>query len=214
VIHHHKKITLMKIKNISVGVFFLILGVTLLYLLLPPTFQPQYLNIIGISIIVICYLIIIIDIIFLLPTVHGAIYLPSSDTHIKTMLDLAQIKKGDTAVDIGSGDGRIVAALSQAGAEAHGYEINPFLVLWSKFKLSNQQLSTPAHIHWASMWSVNYKDYSVVILFGMSYIMKGMQKKLQKELPVGSRIICNSFPFPNWKETKRIGNVYLYVKGK
>lgn len=181
---------------------------TAVYFLIPIELKASYLKIVGVIITVICYLIIIIDFIFLLPTIHGAIYLPSADDRIKTMLQLANIQKGEKAVDIGSGDGRVVAALAQAGANAFGYEINPFLVWWSKVKYS----SNNTQFHIANMWNVNYSPFKVVILFGMSYIMNDFEKKLLKELKPGARVICNAFQFPTWKESKKVGTVYLYEK--
>ena len=93
--------------------------------------MPDLLHLFAYAAIFITPIVIVVDLIFLIPTIHGAIYYPSSDPQIATMLDLAQIKKGERAVDIGSGDGRIVRALARAGAHAHGYELNPFLVFWS-----------------------------------------------------------------------------------
>lgn len=183
-----------------------------IYLLLPSTVQPLYLQITGITVITLCYVIMIVDLVFLLPSVHGAIYLPSSDKNIAAILELAQVKKNEKAVDIGSGDGRIVAALSKAGANALGIEINPLLVLWSKCKYGGMAHKDMLHFRWASMWNVDFSQFQVVTLFGMSYIMKDLEKKLLRELKPGSRVICNSFPFPNWKVTKHHGSVYLYIK--
>src|SRR3990167_6554218 len=58
----------------------------------------------------------------------GAIYVPTGRTKIKKIIELANIKPGDRAVDLGSGDGRLVIALAKSGGESHGYEINPWLV--------------------------------------------------------------------------------------
>lgn len=65
----------------------------------------------------------------------NAPYAPSVKNRLDAMLDLANIQPGDKAVDLGSGDGRVVIAMAQAGAEAHGYEINPWLVLWSRYAI-------------------------------------------------------------------------------
>jgi hypothetical protein len=188
----------------------LVLGV--IYILLPVEVQPQYRKVVGISLIVLFYGIIIVDLIFLLPTVKGAIYYPSSDEQIATILKLAQIKKGEKAVDIGSGDGRIVVALARAGADAHGYEINPFLVVWSWWKSKQLPPHERGTHHWANLWTNNFSQFQVVTLFGMTYIMKDLEKKFIRELKPGARVICNSFPFPNWKPSKKMGSVYLYEK--
>ena len=48
---------------------------------------------------------------------------------VSTIIKLAQIKKNETVVDLGSGDGRLLFASAKKGAYAIGYELNPFMVL-------------------------------------------------------------------------------------
>ncbi len=185
---------------------------TCVYFLLPAAYQPGFFRFIGYTIIGLANLIIIVDMIFLLPTVKGAIYYPSSDKQIATILELAHLNKRQKAIDIGSGDGRIPFALARAGAQAYGYEINPILVFWSNW----QARLLPKHLRpifkWKNMWTSDFSDYDVVTLFGMTYIMKDLEKKLMTELKPGAKVICNSFPFPNWKPEKALDEVYLYIK--
>lgn len=202
-----------KILLASLGVILVILTIeAVIYFLLPIELQPAFFRFIGYSILLIAYIVMTVDLIFLLPTVKGAIYYPSSDKQIETILELAQIKKGEKAVDIGSGDGRIPFALAKAGAQSFGYEINPILVLWSKWQARLLPASKRPGFYWKNMWTSDFGDYDVVTLFGMTYIMKDLEKKLMKELKPGGRVICNSFPFPNWKSEKSLNEVYLYVK--
>lgn len=174
--------------------------------------MPDLLHLFAYAAIFITPIVIVVDLIFLIPTIHGAIYYPSSDPQIATMLDLAQIKKGERAVDIGSGDGRIVRALARAGAHAHGYELNPFLVFWSWWQERALPKSQRGHHHLANLWFTSFASFDVVILFGMTYIMKDLEKKLLRELKPGTRVVSNSFPFPNWKPVRRVGNIYLYIR--
>jgi protein-L-isoaspartate O-methyltransferase len=154
--------------------------------------------------------IMILDLSFLLPTIHGAIYIPSKNEKVEKMIRLANIKKGEKAVDLGSGDGRIVIALAKAGAEAHGYEISPLLVWKSRLNIRMAGLQGKAFIHFQTFWHANLSEYDVVTIFGISYIMNDLQKKLRKELKPGSRVIANAFPFKKWKYDKQDDEVYLY----
>jgi hypothetical protein len=202
-----------KVLLTSAAVILAILAVeVVIYFLLPPSYQPQFFRFIGYSILAMAYVVIIVDLIFLIPTIKGAIYFPSSDQQIATILKLAKLKKGEKAVDIGSGDGRIPFALAKAGAQAYGYEINLILVLWSMWQARLLPASQRPHFKWANMWTSNFGDYDVITLFGMTYIMKDLEKKLMREVKPGAKVICNSFPFPNWKPTKKEGSVYLYEK--
>ena len=154
----------------------------------------------------------IFSIFFLWPFLFGAPFEPTSNKKIKKMIKLARIKKGDKAVDLGSGDGRIVIALAKAGAEAHGYEINPFLVLLSRRKIKKAGLKGRAFIHWKNFWNINFRRYNLVMLFQFHTIMDKLRKKLEKELKPKSRIVSYYWKFPKWKPIKKIENIYLYIK--
>src|SRR6185369_16539831 len=45
---------------------------------------------------------------FILPKIKGAVYIPTTEEQLKTMIKLSKIKSGQHSIDLGSGDGRIV----------------------------------------------------------------------------------------------------------
>lgn len=142
---------------------------------------------------------------------RGAAFVPSSYAKVEKMIELARLKSGDVAVDLGSGDGRIVIALAKAGVIAHGYEINPFLVWWSRRKIRAAGLTDRAFIHWQNFWKVDFSKADVVIVYGISYIMRPLGKKLTRELKTGARIISYAFPFPSWNPNHKGAGIFLYV---
>lgn len=143
----------------------------------------------------------------------GAIYVPSTDWVVADMIALAAIQKGETVVDLGSGNGKIVIALAKKDIEAHGYEINPFLVLWSWVLIWKAGVWGKAHVHWGNIFSVEVKRFDVIMVFVVPYIMAKLEKKLQEECNAGTRIIVETFPFPNWKPVKKDNSIFLYKKG-
>ncbi len=147
---------------------------------------------------------------FLITVFRGAPFVPSRKRTVKDMISLAKIQPGQKAADLGSGDGRIVIALAKAGAEAHGYELNPFLVLWSRWRIWRVGLEKKAFIHRKNFWHENLSSFNAITLYGISHIMKRLEKKLQEELRPGARIVSNAFSFPNWKPSKKEGSLYLY----
>ncbi len=155
---------------------------------------------------------IVFSIFFLWPFLFGAPFEPTSNKKIKKMIKLARVKKGDKAVDLGSGDGRIVIALARAGAEAHGYEINPFLVLLSRWRVKRAGVKGKAFIHWKNFWNVNFRKYNIIMLFQFRTIMTKLEKKLRKELKPKSRVISYYWKFLKWKPIKKIENISLYIK--
>ncbi|MDD5527591.1 MAG: class I SAM-dependent methyltransferase [Patescibacteria group bacterium] len=150
------------------------------------------------------------------PMFTGAPFAVSSRYKINKMLPfiLAAVagRKGLTAADLGSGDGRIVIALAQNGFIAYGLEINPFLVWFSRLKIKLAGLRGKAFIKRANFWQEDFSKYDVVVLFGVFYIMERLEKKLLAELNPGAIVVCNHFYFPAWQPVKQEGDIYIYRK--
>jgi cyclopropane fatty-acyl-phospholipid synthase-like methyltransferase len=144
--------------------------------------------------------------------IRGAPYAPIGEEKTKAMLTLLKIKAGEKAVDLGAGDGRIVIKLALGGAEAHGYEINPILVMLAKHKIRKEGLQGKAFIHWTDFWKKDLSSFDIVTVYLTSHIMKAIEKKLQKELKRGARVTVNYFAFPSWKPEKQKDTIYLYLK--
>jgi len=153
---------------------------------------------------------IVLSIFFVFPWLFGAPFEPTSEKKLKKIMKLAKIKKGEKAIDLGSGDGRLVIAMAKKGAEAHGFEINPILVLMSKRKIKNLGLQGKAFIHWKSFWKENLGKYDVVIMFQFHTIMKRLKEKLKKELKHQARVVSYYWKLPNLKITKKDENIFLY----
>jgi len=152
---------------------------------------------------------------FMWPWLFGAPFEPTKERQVKKMIKLAKIKKGDKAVDLGSGDGRIVIALAKAGAkEAHGYEINPFLVWISRRKIKKAGLQKKAFIHYGSFWKANLRKYDVITLFQFGTVMNRLKKKFMRELKPGTRVISNHWRFHSWKIKKKskFDDILLYKR--
>ncbi len=154
---------------------------------------------------------IILVITYYLGVFRGAPFLPTYTKSADLMIAKLDLKPGDKFADLGSGDGRLVIAAALKGAEAHGYEINPVLVLWSRQKIKRLGLADRAFIHWKSFWRQNFSSFNAVAIFGITGIMERLSRKLSRELKSGSRVACNIFPLPDWQDEKDQG-VYYYLK--
>ena len=143
----------------------------------------------------------------------GGFYVPTSHESTDLMVKLVEIKPTDIVGDFGSGDGRLLIAAAKAGAQKGvGYEIQHWLVKLSKKLIAEEKLEDKIQILPNSFWHADVSNTTVILLYQISYAMKGIEEKLQKELPVGARVAANGFVFPNWKEEKIVGNVRLYIK--
>lgn len=154
----------------------------------------------------------IFSVLFFQSIIKGAPYVPIKNRALKKMIELAAVKPGQFAADLGSGDGRIIVALARAGAIAYGYEINPILVWWSRRKIKKENLAGKAFICQKSFWDEDLSGFNVIALFGIRKIMKELGEKLDRELKPGAKVISYGFSFPDWQYSKKEEAVFLYEK--
>ena len=158
------------------------------------------------------YLLLAFAALSLVVLIYGAPPLPTKHDTLGAMLRLADLKADDFAVDLGAGDGRIVIAAAEKGVRAVGYEINPILVLAAKVLIRRKGLQSLASVELANMWKMDLSPYSAVFVFGSPGIMAALEKKLDRELKPGTRIVSNAFEFPHWKAVSKNEGAFLYIK--
>lgn len=146
-------------------------------------------------------------------------YVPATERQIANILRMGASKhKGSTLVDLGSGDGRVVIAAARRGYQAHGYELNHWLVWYSRLQARLQGLHHKATFSRADLWKVNLSTPDTIIIFGVSEMMPKLQDKFQEEMKDDAQILACRFPLPNWKPTDKIeegiDSVWLYQRPK
>lgn len=142
----------------------------------------------------------------------GAPYLPSKKSDVKRAFDeLYPLGKGDVLVDIGSGDGIVLREAAKRGARAVGYEINPLLVVISRW-LSRS--SPEVKVYLESFWKAQLPENTTVIYtFGDSRDIAKMTKKVQDTATAIGRpiaFISYGFAAPDLPIQKKVGAHYLY----
>lgn len=142
----------------------------------------------------------------------GAPYVPSKKRELKHAFDeLYALGPSDTLVDIGSGDGIVLRQAAKYGAKAVGYELNPLLVLISRWLSRREQNVT---VHTANFWHAKFpKSTTVVYTFGEKRDIAKMAKKVEDEanrLGKPLAFISYAFKVPGQTPQKTLGAYYLY----
>ncbi len=140
----------------------------------------------------------------------GAPYVRSPKKYVKTMIELAEIKPGELIIDLGSGDGTIVIEAARKGARAVGIEINPFLVLWSRYRIKKLGLKEQAQIVKGNFFKYSLVDADVILFYLLPKIMNRLKEKFSRELKPGTRIISYAFPIPGWTPRSQKNGVFMY----
>lgn len=144
---------------------------------------------------------------------YGAPFLPSyrqsKRAILKPLFEIAKSAPGRRFVDLGSGDGRVVAEFAKQGFEAAGVELNPFLVWWSRMVLKKSNLKN-ARILRGDIFKTDLNDFDVVYLFQFTTTNALLENKLKKELKPGAIVISAQFPFHNLNLLKKEGVFWVY----
>jgi len=108
-------------------------------------------------------------------------------------------------IDFGSGDGRIVACAAQHGMKAVGFEVNPWLAMWSKLKTRRAISLAPepgsGKLRWANAWNESFADVDVVTIYGRpgDGVMARAARKFEDELPSSAAVVSHHFDIPGWE---------------
>ncbi|XP_054993862.1 ATP synthase subunit C lysine N-methyltransferase [Sorex araneus] len=131
-------------------------------------------------------------------------FVPATPRQVENVLRMARRGRGPL-VDVGSGDGRIVIAAAKEGFAAVGYELNPWLVWYSRFRAWREGVQDSATFHVADLWKVSFSPYSNVVIFGVPQMMPQLAQKLEQELGADARVVACRFPFPGWRADQVAG---------
>lgn len=138
----------------------------------------------------------------------GAPFVVSSKESVKRALALADLKPSDSIADLGSGDGQILIAASPFVKHATGFEIDPLLVRNAQSR--TKHLSNVTIIQ-QDFWKSDLSSFDVVFIFQIPYAMPRLSEKLKRECRPGTRVISNTFKFPDWTPDKSDKTVFLYL---
>ncbi|MEK7643960.1 MAG: hypothetical protein AAB390_01505 [Patescibacteria group bacterium] len=138
----------------------------------------------------------------------AAPFVPLSKENVQGLLALARLRPEDVLMDLGSGDGRILASASPAVARAIGIEINPILYWWSKFRwrhLANVKIVRE------DLWKTDLSGVDVLTLYFIPPKMSRLAQKIKAEMKPGSRVLSYAFKFPDWQYAEKDGKMHLYL---
>jgi len=136
------------------------------------------------------------------PTVGQAgkdvIWVPTAQSLIDKMLDVARVRANDFVIDLGSGDGRTVITAAKRGAKALGIEYNPDMVELSKRTAAKEGVADKASFVKADIFESDFSQAQVITMFLLSSINLKLRPKIL-DLKPGTRIASNTFDMGDWK---------------
>lgn len=122
-------------------------------------------------------------------------YVGSKRHKIRALLQEVNPQPGTIFYDLGSGDGRIVReAADHFKLNATGFEINPMLVWFSKFRA--KQAHSDAQFIRANILNVELEKAEIIYTFLLTFMLEDMTHKFLSECSKGTVIISHGFKIP------------------
>lgn len=114
-------------------------------------------------------------------------YIPATNEQIANILTALKGRRG-TLLDLGSGDGRIVIGrylnnlirsqeqyfileAAKHDFNSHGVELNPWLVLFSKFSAFREGAASRVKFYRKDLWKFNISQYDNIVIFGVEQMV-------------------------------------------
>ncbi|HEX8182052.1 MAG TPA: class I SAM-dependent methyltransferase [Candidatus Saccharimonadales bacterium] len=139
---------------------------------------------------------------------YGAPYLPTLSKQVETALDLVDLQPGDTLLELGCGDGKILIAAAARGWNVVGYELNPLLALiaWLRTRRYHKQV----RIVCGNFWSREWPEAQGIFVFLLDKYMVRLDTKIAQLPTRPIKLVSFAFQIPNKTPATSRSGVYLY----
>jgi SAM-dependent methyltransferase len=148
---------------------------------------------------------------FGLPVLFGPPYVPTLRLNMNTAFELLDLKPGQTLLDLGSGDGRILVEGAKRGLNVVGIELSLFLVVLSWFR--TRKYRKQVKIVWGNYFYTKWPPADGVFSFMIQYQMRKLDQAVtrwQQDHKRPVRLASFAFQIPDKTAVKERDAVFLY----
>ena len=144
------------------------------------------------------------------------VWVPTEDSMLGPMFELARVTSADKLYDLGSGDGKIViAAAKRFGATGVGIEFDPDLVEHARCLAIAEGVADRVMFVQGDIFESDFRDANVVAIYLTPQVNLRLMPMLLALAP-GTRIVAYSFAVGGWQPDAQVdsfgdGSVFFYV---
>ncbi|MDH4094582.1 MAG: class I SAM-dependent methyltransferase [Betaproteobacteria bacterium] len=130
-------------------------------------------------------------------------FVVTPDEIVERMMRMAEVKPGDTLVDLGAGDGRIVIAAAKRGAQGLGVDLDPELVKLATENARQAGVAANARFEVRDLFDTDLSKASVVAFYLLPEFNAKLLPRLLALKP-GTRIVSHDGGIGDWPPDERL----------
>ncbi|HSW66597.1 MAG TPA: class I SAM-dependent methyltransferase [Bacillota bacterium] len=138
----------------------------------------------------------------------GPPYVPVLRGNMQAAFELLQLKPGQTMLELGSGDGRVLIAAARQGIHVVGIELSPLLVLLSW--LRTRRYRKYVKIIWGNYFTVAWPEADAIFAFMIQRHMGKLDKRITRWHTHPVRLASVAFEVPGKHADAKAYGVFLY----
>ena len=127
-------------------------------------------------------------------------YVVAPERAVDKMLDMANLKPGETLYDLGCGDGRIIiTAAKRFNVKAVGVEISEQLARKAVENIRKAGVQNQVKVIHQDFMRTDLSDANVVTLYLATTANNTLRPNLERYLHLNTRVVSYDYPIPGWK---------------
>lgn len=126
-------------------------------------------------------------------------YVPTPQSVVERMLEIAGVHPGDYVIDLGSGDGRIVIAAAKKGAFGHGVDLDPERVSEARENARKAGVDNRVVFLQKNIFDTDIREASVITMYLLPDVNRKLRPRLFDMLEPGTRVVSHSFTMGEWR---------------
>jgi SAM-dependent methyltransferase len=143
-----------------------------------------------------------------MPVLFGPPYLPTLKPNMEAALDMLELKPGQTMLDLGCGDGRILLAAARRGYNAVGIELSPVLAVVARIR--TWKYRKQVRVLWGNYFQRTWPPADAIFGFIIPHQMAKLDARIEAWHDKPIRMASFAFQIPGKQPAAERAGVYLY----
>ncbi|CAN5553011.1 hypothetical protein BH23BAC1_BH23BAC1_48110 [soil metagenome] len=126
-------------------------------------------------------------------------YVPTHETIVDMMLDMAGVTGDDVLYDLGSGDGRIlVTAAERFGTRGVGVDLNPERIKEANENARKANVTDKVKFVEGDLFEMDFSEATVISLYLLPSVNMKLRPKILQMKP-GTRVVSHNYDMGDWE---------------